>query len=61
MSVTKSMPKGRNREAVVGDLPVFGLKKLAAATDNFQEINKLGRGVFGTVYKVTTLKTLFLP
>ncbi|XP_048491146.1 G-type lectin S-receptor-like serine/threonine-protein kinase At1g11300 isoform X2 [Beta vulgaris subsp. vulgaris] len=34
-----------------GDLQVFVLEKLAIATEHFQEINKLGRGGFGTVYK----------
>uniref|UniRef100_A0A803LL33 non-specific serine/threonine protein kinase n=1 Tax=Chenopodium quinoa TaxID=63459 RepID=A0A803LL33_CHEQI len=46
-----TMLKGITSKAEVGDLPVFGLKKLAIATDNFQDSNKLGRGGFGTVYK----------
>ncbi|XP_074272112.1 G-type lectin S-receptor-like serine/threonine-protein kinase At1g11300 [Silene latifolia] len=35
------------------DLPLFKFTKLVNATDNFAEINKLGRGGFGTVYKGT--------
>ncbi|KAH9611862.1 hypothetical protein KSS87_019541 [Heliosperma pusillum] len=35
------------------DLPLFDFTKLVDATDNFAEINKLGRGGFGTVYKGT--------
>ncbi|CAO2842764.1 unnamed protein product [Amaranthus hypochondriacus] len=34
-----------------GDLPMFEFEKLANATDNFQEKNKLGKGGFGPVYK----------
>ncbi|KAL9234123.1 hypothetical protein vseg_009027 [Gypsophila vaccaria] len=33
------------------DLPLFEFTKLAAATDDFSETNKLGRGGFGPVYK----------
>ncbi|KAB2610569.1 receptor-like serine/threonine-protein kinase SD1-8 [Pyrus ussuriensis x Pyrus communis] len=33
------------------ELPVFGLKRILAATDNFSEANKLGEGGFGPVYK----------
>ncbi|KAH9611861.1 hypothetical protein KSS87_019540, partial [Heliosperma pusillum] len=35
------------------DLPLFEFTKLENATDNFTEINKLGRGGFGIVYKGT--------
>ncbi|XP_074272108.1 uncharacterized protein LOC141596015 isoform X2 [Silene latifolia] len=33
------------------DLPLFEFTKLADATDNFSEMNKLGQGGFGPVYK----------
>ncbi|RWR88145.1 receptor-like serine/threonine-protein kinase SD1-8 [Cinnamomum micranthum f. kanehirae] len=33
------------------DLPMFDLETIAIATDNFSDINKLGRGGFGPVYK----------
>ncbi|KAK9714794.1 hypothetical protein RND81_06G120600 [Saponaria officinalis] len=33
------------------DLPLFEFRKLADATNGFSEINKLGRGGFGSVYK----------
>lgn len=34
------------------DVPFFNLDSILAATDNFSEANKLGRGGFGPVYKV---------
>ena len=34
------------------ELPLIDLEKLAAATDDFHEDNKLGQGGFGPVYKV---------
>ncbi|KAI5555762.1 hypothetical protein BDE02_19G105600 [Populus trichocarpa] len=34
------------------DVPFFDLDSILAATDNFSEANKLGRGGFGPVYKV---------
>lgn len=34
------------------ELPLFEYQVLAAATDNFDIINKLGEGGFGSVYKV---------
>ena len=34
------------------DLPLLDFAKLATATDNFSEINKIGAGGFGPVYKV---------
>ncbi|KAH0984194.1 hypothetical protein GBA52_011371 [Prunus armeniaca] len=33
------------------ELPVFGLKSILNATNNFSEANKLGEGGFGPVYK----------
>jgi len=34
------------------ELPLVKYESLAASTNNFSESNKLGRGGFGTVYKV---------
>lgn len=34
------------------ELPLLDFAKLATATDNFSEINKIGAGGFGPVYKV---------
>lgn len=34
------------------ELPLFKFERLVAATENFSESNKLGRGGFGTVYRV---------
>ena len=42
---------GNNRE--FNDLLLFKFEKLAVATNNFHESNKLGRGGFGPVFKVT--------
>ncbi|KAF5472315.1 hypothetical protein F2P56_009042 [Juglans regia] len=33
------------------ELPIFSLKELASATNNFHQSNKLGQGGFGPVYK----------
>uniref|UniRef100_A0A2C9U4Q8 non-specific serine/threonine protein kinase n=1 Tax=Manihot esculenta TaxID=3983 RepID=A0A2C9U4Q8_MANES len=33
------------------DLPIFNLRAVSAATNNFSPVNKLGKGGFGTVYK----------
>ena len=35
----------------------FSDKELRLATDNYDSRNKIGRGGFGTVYKVLCLKT----
>jgi len=33
------------------DLPIFDFGTIAAGTDNFAAVNKLGEGGFGPVYK----------
>lgn len=35
--------------------PLFDLKTIIAATDNFSVANELGKGGFGSVYKVVSL------
>ncbi|GAB4831072.1 hypothetical protein Ancab_005082 [Ancistrocladus abbreviatus] len=39
----------------IDELPLFKFEKLAIATNNFEESNKLGRGGFGLVYKAWRL------
>lgn len=39
-------------QAEFKDLSLFKFKELEVATNNFSEINKLGQGGFGPVYKV---------
>lgn len=34
------------------ELPIFSFSSIAASTDNFSTVNKLGEGGFGPVYKV---------
>ena len=41
--------------AAPSELPLFGFSKVAIATDNFSDENKLGEGGFGLVYKVVLL------
>lgn len=43
------------------ELPFFDLSTIAAATNDFSAINKLGRGGFGSVYKVLRSKTSDVP
>lgn len=42
----------REDEKKETDVPFVALEPILAATDNFLEANKLGRGGFGPVYKV---------
>ncbi|XAR66349.1 Non-specific serine/threonine protein kinase [Bertholletia excelsa] len=46
-------PAGKdfNETGTNSDLPIFDLKVIIAATDNFSSANKLGQGGFGEVYK----------
>ena len=37
------------------NLPLFDLRTIIVATDNFSIANKLGQGGFGPVYKVVSL------
>lgn len=41
-------------------LPIFSFKSISMATTNFSQSNKLGKGGFGTVYKVLFLKIMIL-
>lgn len=34
------------------DLPLYDLNTIVIATNNFSDVNKLGKGGFGSVYKV---------
>lgn len=40
------------------DVPFYNLESILAATDNFSNINKLGQGGFGLVYKVLNHQSL---
>ena len=44
-----------NRRNSNSNLPLFNLRTIIAATDNFSIANKLGQGGFGPVYKVVSL------
>ena len=40
------------------DLPYIDLGSLCVATKNFSDLNKLGQGGFGPVYKVIYIKLI---
>lgn len=40
------------------ELPIYSFSTVAAATNKFNEENKLGQGGFGAVYKVTFFSNL---
>ena len=44
----------------VQELPLFDFVKLASATNNLHESNKLGQGGFGPVYRVMVALIEFL-
>ena len=46
-------------EMTFEQLPLFNSEKLAIATDNFRDINMLGHGGFGPVYKVIFIEVEF--
>ena len=43
--------RGDSRKEEV-KMPLFSFKSVSAATDNFSDADKLGKGGFGPVYKV---------
>lgn len=48
----ENLEYGDNRHQVqLKELPLFEFRKLAIATNDFQDVNKLGQGGFGPVYK----------
>ncbi|KAJ8434881.1 hypothetical protein Cgig2_003320 [Carnegiea gigantea] len=48
----KGQHQGAKKSPVkLEELPLFKFERLVAATENFSESNKLGRGGFGTVYR----------
>ncbi|KAG2300921.1 hypothetical protein Bca52824_037393 [Brassica carinata] len=51
MEALTSDNESASNQVKLKELPLFEFKVLAAATDNFSLINKLGRGGFGPVYK----------
>ena len=44
-----------DQRKINSELQFFDLTTVAAATDNFSVANKLGKGGFGSVYKVVSL------
>ncbi|KAG6394041.1 hypothetical protein SASPL_144618 [Salvia splendens] len=47
-------------EVSTDDCQQYDLAKIRAATDDFSDVNKLGEGGFGAVYKVMVLKTIYV-
>lgn len=41
------------------DVPFFNLESILEATDDFSDLNKLGQGGYGPVYKVTNFFSSF--
>lgn len=48
--------KGDDAEGI--DVPFFDWEIILSATNNFAEINKLGTGGFGSVYRVIILDSI---
>ena len=57
---TKDMLQDNLNQVEVQELPLFDFVKLASATNDFHESNKLGQGGFGPVYRVMVALTEFL-
>ena len=47
-----NMLRENANQVKLDELPLLKLEKLATATNNFHEANKLGQGGFGPVYRV---------